>query len=189
MDIHRHDYPYELQRMLYDLSHAHFVAFDLEISGIQSKPSRSFQGGKQSLQSRYTELKEAAEKYQVLQIGFTIVKQDLQRGVYMTQAYNMFLNPLVKEHLEIERVFSFQTTAVEFLLNNHFRIDAPFLEGVPYLSREEEVGAVKAELARADKEGISDIHLRPEDTTSLNFVKETRKKIEEWRKDRVCYLL
>ena len=72
--------------MLSDLAKAHFVAFDLELSGIQSKqfeptrPTAAAHEGKQTLQQRYQELKGAAERYQILQVGLTCVEEDNKRG-------------------------------------------------------------------------------------------------------------
>lgn len=72
--------------MLRALAKAHFVAVDFELSGIQSKTihkAKGFdkhQGGKQTLQQRYDEAKEAAEKYQILQVGLTIVIEDAETG-------------------------------------------------------------------------------------------------------------
>lgn len=59
-------------------------------------------------------------------------------------------------------------------------MDAPFLEGVPYLSREEEALAIINEETRADKTNIADIHLKKEDTEMLGFVAKTRHQIMEW---------
>ena len=85
--------------MLRALANAHFVAIDLELSGIQSKTihrpkavengsneGRS-SGGKQTLQERYEEAKEAAERYQILQVGLTIVSEDTETGLYHNHPY------------------------------------------------------------------------------------------------------
>ena len=87
MDVDRHTFHWQLPSMLRALAGAHFVAVDFELSGIQSKTmhrvvptgNRSH-GGKQTLQQRYEEAREAAERYQILQVGLTIVKEDLEAG-------------------------------------------------------------------------------------------------------------
>ena len=74
--------------MLRALATAHFVAVDFELSGIQSKTiHRGKEMGadkqrarKQTIQQRYEEVKEAAEKYQILQVGLTIVTEDKEKG-------------------------------------------------------------------------------------------------------------
>ena len=69
-------------------------------------------------------------------------------------------------------------SAVEFLLAHKFRMEAPFLQGVNYLSREEEALARRIELSKRDKE---DIQIRSSDVDSLEFVKRVRHEIETWK--------
>ena len=98
MEVTQSDFHWQLQHMLMSLLQAHFVAIDLELSGIQSKEihkvkpvtkkhglntSAKHHGAKkQTLQQRYEEIKEAAEKYQVLQIGLTFVREDQETGLF-----------------------------------------------------------------------------------------------------------
>ncbi|MCJ1283647.1 hypothetical protein MMC26_002978 [Xylographa opegraphella] len=179
--------------MLRALASAHFIAIDLELSGIQSKTihrpkvvengsneARST-GGKQTLQERYEEAKEAAERYQILQVGLTIVNEDADTGTYTARPYNFYLNPILEVKLDIERIFSFQSGAVEFLLSHGFNMQAPFTLGVPYLSREEEITAMDMELARQDKAAIADIHLSSDEVESIQFVRKVREDIIKWK--------
>ena len=86
MDVDRKTFHWQLPRMLRALAEAHFVAVDFELSGIQSKMVHRVKvvdqayGNKQTLQQRYEELKEAAERYQILQVGLTIVTEDAAKG-------------------------------------------------------------------------------------------------------------
>ena len=61
-------------------------------------------------------------------------------------------------------------------------MDAPFLEGVPYLSREEEALARELELSRLNKTSIADIQLKSDDTESITFVQRVREEVEVWKK-------
>ena len=88
MNVNYKNFMGNLGLMLRALSHAHFVSIDLELSGIQSKtfskekpPSSGSRSNKQTLQERYIEVKEAAEKFQVLQVGFTFVREDGENGL------------------------------------------------------------------------------------------------------------
>lgn len=67
-----------LPHILKDLSDCTFVALDCEFSGIPSQQPRAAR--RQTLQERYAESKDAAQKYQILQIGLTIVKEDAVTG-------------------------------------------------------------------------------------------------------------
>ena len=188
MDINQDDWPYALKDMLAALSTAHFVSIDLELSGMSTKttrPKEESSARKQTLQQRYEELRLAAESYQVLQMGLTVVKEDVERGLYTLRPYNMYINPVLKERLQIDRMFSFQSSCVDFLLTHGFSMEGPFLKGLPYLSREEEHVAVEGEKTRLDRNAILDIELRKDEVESIEFVQRMRQKIEGWLKLRV----
>lgn len=86
MEINRQTFHWQLPVVLQAVADAHFVAIDLELSGIHSKTSYRSKavpnsGSRQTLQQRYEEIKEAAEKYQILQIGLTCVSEDFATGL------------------------------------------------------------------------------------------------------------
>lgn len=86
MDVTRYTFQHQLPSLIAAIADAHFVAFDLELSGIPGKQSNKLRlqddpaGGKPSLQQRYEETKKAAEEYQVLQLGLTCVGENRDRG-------------------------------------------------------------------------------------------------------------
>ena len=167
--------------ILTDISEAHFVAFDLELSGVPSKQFGGNTKGKQSLQERYLEIKQAAERYQILQIGITCVSQDVENGRYVLKPYNFELSPLIEERgLDIERIFSFQSGACDFLLNHGFDLSVPFNHGVPYLSRAESKEARQKHAKRNDKSAIAEIQIKPTEIESLAFLARVRREINEW---------
>ena len=180
MEVDRNSFQSRLLGILTALSDAHFVSLDLELSGVPSKRPNSSRH-KQTLEERYKEVKEAAERYQVLQVGLTCVEQDLEKDVYTVRPYNFNLNPLVEEKLDIERIFAYQSGAVEFLLNHGFRMELPFTMGVPYLSRDEAKLAKKLAYDRLDKTNIEDLYLKDDDIQSLEFIKRVREKIIAWK--------
>lgn len=166
--------------ILTDISESHFVAIDLELSGVPSKGIRTTPG-KQTLAERYLETKAAAERYQILQIGVTCVTQDVEHGKYVLRPYNFDLNPLIEErNLDIERIFSYQSGAVEFLLNVGFDLARPFHTGVPYLSRHEAKEAREKQTKRADKSSLADINIKPTDLETLAFLARVREEIAAW---------
>lgn len=71
--------------------------------------------------------------------------------------------------------------AVDFLLNNGFRMEAPYIDGLPYLSRDEEK-QVQANLVERENLSnvISDIDVKETDEESLEFLKTVRRDIDEW---------
>lgn len=169
------------------IAEAHFVSFDLELSGVPVKqPGEA--SGKPSLQERYLEIKDAAEKYQILQVGITCVSEEDDRGVYVCKPFNFNLSPVLDEkRLDIDRTFSFHSGAVEFLLGVGFQIDLPFTSGVPYLSRSEAALALEKAATRNDRTTIADIHIKPEDTQSIAFLRRVRSEIASWLDDKTFY--
>ena len=97
MDVDRKTFHWQLPRMLRALAGAHFVAVDFELSGIHSKVvhrTRAVEqayGNKQTLQQRYEEAKEAAERYQILQVGLTIVTEDAEKGLWWSVTLDLTL--------------------------------------------------------------------------------------------------
>lgn len=72
------------------------------------------------------------------------------------------------------------STAVDFLLGHNFRMEAPFLLGVPYLSREEEATSRSLEIARRDRNTFVDIFVQDDDIKSIEFVRRVRQEVSAW---------
>ena len=91
MDVSRHRFHACLPYILEDIANAHFVSIDLELSGIpgpQAKRSKTDgvgSGGKPTLQERYIDIKQAVERYQVLQLGLTCVIEDRDCGRFTSE--------------------------------------------------------------------------------------------------------
>jgi poly(A)-specific ribonuclease len=79
MDIPNPLFSNELVKIIQLIADSHFVALDLEFSGIATRRNR---GGKSRLplQQVYKDTKEAAKQYQILQVGLTIVEENAQKG-------------------------------------------------------------------------------------------------------------
>jgi hypothetical protein len=82
MDISRSRFPLELVKIIQLIANSHFVAFDLEFSGIAGRRRGR---KKPTLQEVYEDIKGAAEQYQVLQVGLTVVQEDLIAGERSTK--------------------------------------------------------------------------------------------------------
>jgi hypothetical protein len=85
MEVDKNNWKQLLVPILKDIANASFVSFDLEMSGISTRPKysagdRSHDVGKPTLQKQYEEVKEAAETFQVLQLGITCVEEDREKG-------------------------------------------------------------------------------------------------------------
>ena len=82
MDVQKSQFAQELVRIIEHVADSHFVAFDLEFSGVagRRKPLPGGKRDKLTLQEMYDDVKEAAEKYQILQVGLTVVKEEQNAG-------------------------------------------------------------------------------------------------------------
>ncbi|KAE9990704.1 hypothetical protein EG327_001051 [Venturia inaequalis] len=188
MDVDKVAFYPRLLTILEDLSNAHFVSLDFELSGIASKqPGTSRQ--KQTIQDRYVEAKEAAERYRIIQVGLTCVGQCDDAGAeeYVVKTSNFPLNPSldldVGKELDLERIFSFQSGAVDFLLRNNFDLSQPFTRGISYLSRVEAITAKQKAKDRGDKSRFDDIEIAEDDVQTTQFLDKVRSEIKEWQKD------
>ncbi|QDS74780.1 hypothetical protein FKW77_001842 [Venturia effusa] len=187
MDVDKVAFYPRLLPILEDLSNAHFVSLDFELSGIASKQPGTLRQ-KQTIQERYAEAKEAAERYRIIQVGLTCVGQcdDAGREQYVVKTSNFPLNPSldmdVGKELDLERIFSFQSGAVDFLLKNNFDLSQPFSRGVSYLSRVEGDTAKQKARDRGDKSRFDDIGTAEDDIQTTQFLDKVRAEIKEWRK-------
>lgn len=82
MDIDNKNFKKKLYGILENIADATFVSFDLEMSGINKRAygTQDHSDGKPDLQTLYEQTKHAAETYQVLQFGMTIVEEDRAGG-------------------------------------------------------------------------------------------------------------
>ena len=85
MDVNQAQFRKKLLPILKDIAASTFVTFDLEMSGISTRPrfsnnDRSQDVGKPSLQKQYEEMKSAAETFTILQFGLTCVSEDRDKG-------------------------------------------------------------------------------------------------------------
>ncbi|RKF83476.1 Poly-specific ribonuclease PARN [Golovinomyces cichoracearum] len=176
--------------ILKNISNASFVTIDLEMSGIPTRSrfspgSRSQNATKPTLQQQYDDVRSAAETFQILQVGLTLVEEVREKDFYIARPYNFDLSPLSYRGNDIglQRTFSFSSSACDFLQKNSFDIGKVFRTGVPYLSREEESRLRKEDDQRAEnKSKIPDLIIKNDDTNALKFCQDVRSSITDWLK-------
>lgn len=83
MDIGITQFADFLPFILSDISSSCFVSIDFELSGLAFPPNVP-QINTPTVQERYLEGKEAAERYQILQVGLTICHENPKSGLYNT---------------------------------------------------------------------------------------------------------
>lgn len=185
MEVDSASFPHHLLGLFINISEADFVSFDLELSGIPSRlPNKQPRtgGGKFTLEERYAETKQGADRYQILQVGITCARFDYIANKYVLRPYNLNISPLLNERLDFERELSMQSGAITFLLGCGFDMAKPFTHGVQYLSRQEADQAKQATWDRLDnKNPIADMQLKEDDVESLDFMRRVREAIATWK--------
>lgn len=185
MEVDAASFPHHLLGLFINISEADFVSFDLELSGIPSRlPNRQPRpgGGKFTLEERYAETREGANRYQILQVGITCARFDYIANKYVLRPYNINISPLLDEKVDFEREVSLQSGAITFLLGCGFDMAKPFTQGVQYLSRQEAAQIKQATKDRlANKNPPADLQLKKEDVESLGFMRRVRQAITEWK--------
>ncbi|KAF2027956.1 CAF1-domain-containing protein [Setomelanomma holmii] len=185
MEVDAASFPYHLLGLFINVSEADFVSFDLELSGIPSRiPDKKPRpgGGRFTLEERYAETREGANRYQILQVGITCARFDYIANKYVLRPYNINISPLLDERLDFEREISMQSGALTFLLGCGFDLAKPFTHGVQYLSREEAAFAKQAAWDRIDKKNPpEDMQLREGDVESLDFMRRVREAVTKWK--------
>ncbi|KAI1448309.1 CAF1-domain-containing protein [Annulohypoxylon stygium] len=179
MEIDRSNFFWVLPCMLEEARKARFVAIDVEMSGISGHNHPNHDN---SIQDSYTKIKEAAEKYQVLQVGFTFCHYNEERSEYMIRTFNCHVSPLfprdslsdsLTRHLD--RNFCISARSYSFLLQNNFNLSRALDNGVHYLNREEMKRAEQYCLSRdKDHEHVDPLKL---DEESQRFYKYVERKM------------
>ncbi|KAL5119306.1 hypothetical protein ACEQ8H_002793 [Pleosporales sp. CAS-2024a] len=184
MDVDAASFPHLLLNLFIHISEADFVSLDLELSGIPSRlPDRPRPASARlTLEERYAETKQGADRYQILQVGITCARFDYIANHYVLRPYNINLSPLISERVDLEREISLQTGAIAFLLSCGFDLAKPFTHGVEYLSRQEAAYIKQATSDRlANKNPPADMQLKDTDIDSLDFVRRVREAIISWK--------
>jgi poly(A)-specific ribonuclease len=65
-------------------------------------------------------------------------------------------------------------------MSHKFRMEAPFLDGLSYLSREEEATARHIAVNRKNKAGAAEIDLKEGDVEAMAFIQRVRLEIDAW---------
>jgi len=93
MNVTSASFPFEAVNIIQHVAKSRFVAFDFEFSGVAGRTPGGG-SGKLALQDLYEETRAAAQIYQILQVGLTIVTEEPDKGRYVARPYNFNISPL-----------------------------------------------------------------------------------------------
>ncbi|KAF3384999.1 hypothetical protein F1880_002980 [Penicillium rolfsii] len=177
MDLTSTNFASYLPWVLNEIASSCFVAMDIEMSGI---PLSIKQQGHRPLQKHYEDNKAAAEKYQILQIGLTICREDKEAGSYLLRPYNVFLNPCLDRNLNVNRDCTLMGWTMDFLVGHRFDVGMLFSNGVRYLSRQEEITTHQEAARRWAPSAPTEIERKLKDVEDIQYVRSVRLKIDKW---------
>lgn len=184
MEINNRNFQRNALDIIESIAQSDFVAIDFEFSGVAANAPRATGRVRDSLQERYVQVKAAAEKFTILQVGLTCARQT-KDGDWVLKTYNIPISPVLDEELQVQRDFAFQSGAVQFLIKNGFNFSESLTHGVQYLSQKEEGEAMLIVEQRQDKSQISDITLKDTDLEALAFMREIRRRVDSFLKTRI----
>ncbi|CAG7949794.1 unnamed protein product [Penicillium salamii] len=179
MEIEITNFPDYLPFILNDISSSCCISIDFELSGLAFPPSTRAETP--TVQERYLEAKEAAERYQILQVGLTICHENPTTATYTLKPYNFNISPITNPGMDVHRNWVFGSRSMEFLLNQGFSIDTMCNTGVRYLSREEEELAIQIAVEKSRcRTSIPDLKIQEDDRECLEFLQSSRLTINSW---------
>lgn len=86
--------------------------------------------------------------------------------------------------MRLNRDFTFSSSASEFLARNGFDFGKVFRDGVPYLSRDEEMEMLEEYKQREDRKAkMPDLVIATDDHKNLDFLRSARKTVAAWIND------
>ncbi|KAI0460419.1 CAF1-domain-containing protein [Xylaria acuta] len=133
-----------LPELMGALVDSRWVAIDVEMTGIST--GGHFIPPGSTPQEAYQSVKQSAESYQILQIGFTFCKYNNITSEYETRTIECPISPLFPPGMgskaltqALNRKFATSVSSYAFLRDHNFSFSKMLDSGVPYLSREEEL--------------------------------------------------
>ncbi|KAI8068731.1 ribonuclease H-like domain-containing protein [Gongronella butleri] len=179
MEIYCSDFAGKLSVIKEAIDGCDYMAIDTELSGLHRPAGRA--DHLQTRDFRYQELKEASERFIVVQFGLCTFRWDEPSGRYMAQPFNFYVFPKgLFMRSGPSRVFHVQAQAFEFLAKQAFDFNKWVYQGIPYLTRDEEAAFV-AERRRLMNDEMPDIHV---DEKERPFLASVNERVQAWLDDK-----
>lgn len=134
-EVTRHNFKQLFPQIEKSVQNAVFVAIDSEFSGISynSKLKSTFFD---TVEERYSILKQNIEHFIILQFGLSAFHYDRETNLYAADVYNFYLFP--HSFGSIDSRFLCQASSLEFLCQNNFNFNKVMYEGISYLNQDHE---------------------------------------------------
>lgn len=168
-----------LPSILHHLKEADFVAFDTELTGLCMGSSNKY-FFYDDINERYKKLRESANNFGMIQFGLSAFKFKPSGSRYSSTSWSFHIFPVTSDSNNDFRKWTLQLSSIAFLRNNGFDFNKTFLEGIPYLSRKEEIDARGRSPTQQQQRTDKDVIMKLDDIT---FFESTIESVREWLKN------
>ena len=137
MDVTRENFA-ELLPLIYKaIDEALFISIDGEFSGINNGSYNT--AVFDSLEERYQKLSCNVIDFLLMQFGLSAFIWDEESHKYRVEVFNFYIFPLHTPGIgSPDRVFSCQSSSIDFLIRHGFDFNMVFKQGIPFLRQNEE---------------------------------------------------
>lgn len=135
MDVTNENFLQLLPEITHTIQQCDFIAIDTELSGLmRDRTLNRFD----LPEERFTKAFESSRGYFIMQFGLSCFTKNDRDNVYDNRTYNFYIFPQPHENYgDIDRTFSLQAHAIQFLSNNNFDFNKLFKHGISYLTFQE----------------------------------------------------
>jgi len=191
MDITKDNFKEKLPFITSCIKDCNFASVDCEFTGLRNGAHNvNFYD---NMEERYFKLKENSDGFLVIQLGLSTFQWCAEQDKYLCQSFNFYVFPFSASHPQAtDRIFSCQSSSIDFLIKQGFDFNTTFKKGIPYLRLEEEhfLRRTNEERQIEKQANISSPAPSPAkqitsvtDPVVLSLVNDLKEKIKTWLKD------
>ncbi|XP_054155569.1 poly(A)-specific ribonuclease PARN-like [Oppia nitens] len=200
MDVTRHNFLQVIGQLEAIIADADFLTIDTELTGLRRMDTKAL-NLLDTIDERYFKLRQSIAGFNLIQFGLTCFKKsvtntttngaDTNTGGYQydCHSYNFYIfpqkSPTINKAMG-DRVFSVQTSSLQFLANNGFDFNKLIIDGISYLN-DAEAKLCKESFDAAKKQNKT-VNSSPMSTSAVTdedkkFVAEMLSKVQEFIAD------
>lgn len=142
MDVTKNNFLEALGELEVVINQCDFVAIDSELTGLKRSDTKTLQV-LDTIEDRYVKLRDQISGFNLIQFGLSCFKlvDDIEDvAKYECNSYNFYIFPQKSSINKAmgDRVFSIQTSSLQFLVSNGFDFNKLITDGISYLNMAEE---------------------------------------------------
>ena len=194
MDVTKHNFLEILREIDGVIAESDFISIDTELSGLKRPDTKNLQV-LDTTEDRYSKLKQSISGFSLIQYGLSCFKaiKDTEDNEtkYECNSYNFYIFPQKSVSINKsmgDRIFTVQSSSLQFLVNNGFDFNKLIIDGISYLNVSEEKLCLEALKAQNDLKSTADKSSPSSSTSAVTdedkkFVDEILIKVKEFLSD------